>query len=282
MPSRWEVPLAGPADAEIPLAAPLAVVSGWLDDRQPAGEVGAAGPARSGHGDQARKWTCGPVVTAAGPGPGPDPAGEEGITVLQVRLLDDRLADRLQAATPAGRPVRLGERMYRVAGRPRLTGRASWPELRQWSGARAWQVRFVTPVCLRRQNRTSPWPAPDSVARGLAERWHRLDPATSPPVPGHGVGPVWVSDIDGHSEVVNLTRRVRRDGRRLLDEEIVSGFTGRIRYVCDQGTDTEAADFDALMAFAVFAGAGSHTTHGFGVVVPEPTWQPPTVRAGRP
>jgi CRISPR-associated endoribonuclease Cas6 len=143
-------------------------------------------------------------------------------------------------------------------------------------------VRFVTPACLRKQNRTSPWPAPESVARGLAERWHRLDPATSPPLPGHGTGPVWVSDIDGHNEVQLLTRRVRRDSRWQLEEEVVSGFVGRIRYVCHQGTDAEAADFDALMAFAAFAGAGSHTTYGFGVVVPEPTWQPPTIRGSQP
>jgi CRISPR-associated endoribonuclease Cas6 len=286
VPSRWEVPLAGPADAAIPLAAPLAVVSGWLDDRQPGGGDSASS-ARSRHDDQARKWTCGPLLAAAGPGSELDE--REASIILQVRLLDDGLADRLQAATTADQAattadqaVRLGAHRYRIVGRARLTGAASWQELRQWSGTRAWQLRFVTPVCLRRQNRTSPWPAPDSVARGLAERWHRLDPATAPPLPGHGAGPVWVSDIDGHSEVAHLTRRVRRDGRRQLEEELVSGFVGRIRYVCDQGTDTEAADFSALLAFAAFAGAGSHTTYGFGVVVPEPTWQPPTVQAGRP
>jgi CRISPR/Cas system endoribonuclease Cas6 (RAMP superfamily) len=64
-----------------------------------------------------------------------------------------------------------------------------------------------------------------------------------------------------------------------LRQEVVSGFVGRIRYVCHQGTDAEAAGFDALMAFAAFAGVGSHTTAGFGVMVPEPTWQPPTIQA---
>ena len=32
MPSIWEVILAGPADTAIPLTAPHAVISGWLDD----------------------------------------------------------------------------------------------------------------------------------------------------------------------------------------------------------------------------------------------------------
>jgi len=89
---------------------------------------------------------------------------------------------------------------------------------------------------------------------------------------------VWVSDIDGRSEVQTLTRNVRRTDGWRLEDEVISGFTGRIRYVCDQGTGDEAAAFDALMAFAAYAGVGSHTTYGFGVIRPEPTWQPPTTR----
>ena len=65
-------------------------------------------------------------------------------------------------------------------------------------------------------------------------------------------------------------------------EEVISGFTGRIRYACDHGTEAEAADFGALLAFAAYAGAGSHTTYGFGVLRPEPTWQPPTLRPAQP
>ena len=40
MPSIWEVMLAGPADTAIPLTAPHAVISGWLDD--PASRPGAS------------------------------------------------------------------------------------------------------------------------------------------------------------------------------------------------------------------------------------------------
>jgi CRISPR-associated endoribonuclease Cas6 len=203
------------------------------------------------------------------------------MTILQVRLLDDALAGRLARAVRPGRPVRLGTGEYQIAGPVRETDRAAWPDLRRWSGERAWQVRFITPVCLRRGNRTSPWPAPESVARGLAERWQRLDPATAPPPPARGTGPVWVSDIDGRSEAHILTRRAKRGGRWLFTDEVISGFAGRIRYVSDHGAETEAADFGALMAFAAYAGAGSHTTYGFGVLCPEPTWQPPTLQPGQ-
>jgi len=168
--------------------------------------------------------------------------------------------------------------MYRVQSPPQVVAKASWQELRRWPGTRAWQVRFATPACARRRNRTAPLLAPEALARGLAERWRYLDPATAPEVAWREAGPVWVSDLDGHSEVQILSRRLGRAGRPVMQEEIISGFTGRVRYVCDHGSDADAACFDALLAFAAFAGAGSHTAYGFGVVVPEPTWQPPTVQ----
>jgi CRISPR-associated endoribonuclease Cas6 len=140
-------------------------------------------------------------------------------------------------------------------------------------------MRFITPTCLRRNNRTSPWLAPESLARSLAERWQRLNSGTAPPPPGPGPGAVWISDLDGRSEVQVLTRRVNRGGSWHLEEEVISGFVGRIRFVCDTGTEDQAATFHALMAFAAFAGVGAHTTHGFGVTLPEPTWQPPTQTA---
>jgi hypothetical protein len=86
--------------------------------------------------------------------------------------------------------------------------------LRHWPGTRAWQIRFMIPACFRRGNRTSPWPAPETVARGLAERWRRLHPQTAPPPPPPGPGPVWVSDLDGRNEIQALTRNLRRDGSR--------------------------------------------------------------------
>jgi CRISPR-associated endoribonuclease Cas6 len=276
VPSQWEVSLAGPAGAPIPLAAPVAVVSRWLDDPRPSRlQVASAQTGRSGHNDQARKWACGPLQTSS-----PVIPDGEATVVLGVRLLDDTLSDRLLAATRPGQNIRLGAHHYTIAGTARQIERIPWEDLRRWSGARAWQVRFVTPTCLRRGNQTSPWPAPESVARGLAERWRRLEPDTAPSLPRNGAGPVWVSDLEGRSDVQVLTRNIRRGGQWQLEDEIISGFTGRIRYVCDHGSDAEAADFDALIAFSAFAGVGSHTTYGFGVVAAERTWQPPTVRRG--
>jgi CRISPR-associated endoribonuclease Cas6 len=269
MPSRWEVALSGPTDAGVPMAAPHAVVSGWLDDRRGPGNARAG---QSGHSDQAKKWASGPLRALAG--------GQAGI-VMQVRLLDDTLADRLMARAAQGTPVRLGSRHYRVEGPVRLVEHATWAELRAPPASRAWQVRFASPACVRRRNRAAPLLSPDALAFGLAERWRLLHPLTAPALPWlPAPGPVWVSDLEGRSEVQALSRKARLGGGQERREEVISGFVGRIRYVCDHGTDDEAAAFGALLAFASFAGAGSHTAYGFGVMVPEPTWQPPTMRDG--
>jgi CRISPR-associated endoribonuclease Cas6 len=273
MPSRWDLALAGPAEAGIPLAAPHAVVSGWLDDRSTGPRESRAG--RSEHGDQVKKWAFGPLRAFSG--------GGEGI-VMQVRLLDDALEDRLLAGTALGTAVRLGAHQYRVREPAHLVERSAWANLRLPPGSlgsRAWQVRFVSPACLRRRNRAAPLLSPDALALGLAERWRLLDPLTAPALPWRpGAGPVWVSDLDGHTEVQILPRTVRLDGRQERRQEIISGFVGRVRYVCDHGSDAEATAFGELLAFAAFAGAGSHTAYGFGVLIPEPTWQPPTARTG--
>lgn len=284
MPSRWEVTLTGAADDTVSPTALQAVVSGWLDEPPPGSGLVPQVGARSVHTAPARAWACGPIraclpadMRACLPA---DMKDKGAVTVLEICLLEDALAGRLCSATRPGRRVRLGAYEYRTVASAREVSRTSWEDLQRWSGERAWQVHFVTPVCVRRGNRTSPWPAPESIARGLAERWHRVHPATAPSLSVRRASGIWVSDVDGRSEVHILARPSKLTARRRLTEEVISGFVGRIRYVCDHGTEAEAADFGALLAFAAYGGAGSHTTYGFGVVRPEPTWQPPTVRPG--
>jgi CRISPR-associated endoribonuclease Cas6 len=156
-----------------------------------------------------------------------------------------------------------------VAGPPVLRSVLPWVELEASPTVRAWQLEFVTPTTFRNGQRTSPWPAPSSVLTGLAVRWSGLR-GSGAPVLTHGVSSsVWVSDVEGRSEALELKQTV------------VSGFVGRIRYVCD-GSDDEAAVVSALFAFAGYAGIGSHTAFGLGAVRLARTWQPrraPAVRA---
>jgi hypothetical protein len=284
------VRLDGPGDS-IPLTAPMAVVSGWLDDPVADGDPVADDPAADGHPVEARgaqpgepgagcdvgadrvsarheaghrPWAISPPQQMPG-------RGGQVVTLLEVRLLDDRLDDRLLRACKPGSRVRLGRAQLQMVAVPQCLEHASWEALAKGYGQRAWQIRTVSPATFRSRNRTSPWADPVTVARGLQSRWQALHAETAPVVVDGGARSVWVSDLDGHSEVVHLRGRV------------VSGYVGRLRYVADgravghdYGADGDARAFDALMAFAAFAGIGSHTTYGFGAVVPEPTWQPPT------
>ena len=234
MPSRWRIHLTGPFDADVPLEAPHAVVSRWLDN------------------DTTHKAPVKPYAISP-----PERDGRS--LVVEVRLLDDLLAEPLMRVARAGTPVRLGSHHYRVGGAPRLVEAVPWPELAVGGGPRsggrenAWRVRFLSPTTFRSGDRSSPFPAPESVIRGLLSRWRALDPRSAPGTETSQLRSTWVSDLDGR------TVAVRRAGR------IVAGFVGQVRYVND-GSPVEQDAVRALLRLACFAGIGSHTAFGFGTV----------------
>ena len=143
-----------------------------------------------------------------------------------------------------GTAVRLGAWHFRVHEPARLVEQASWPELRALPGTRAWQVRFVSPACVRRRNRAAPLLNPDALGARAGGAVALLDPATAPRCRAArgrtGVGQRPGRAHRGAAPVAHgATGRQARDG----SEEVISGFIGRVRYVCDQGTDAEAAAF---------------------------------------
>lgn len=234
MPSRWRITLEGPAAPQVPVEAPHAVVSRWLD---------------SDHRAPVKPYSLAP----------PQSVGCR--TTLEVGLLDDGLARRLADRAALGESVRLGSHWFTVAAPLALDASASWADLLQRCRARAWEVSYLSPTTFRRGTRTSPWPAPESLLTSLVSRWKALSPATAPTVDRNTARSLWVSDVDGHSEIFRLR------------DTVSSGFLGRIRYVCD-GSDAEAAAVTALLAFAEFAGIGSHTAFGLGNTTIGSTWQP--------
>jgi CRISPR-associated endoribonuclease Cas6 len=234
MPSRWQIPLDGPPRPAISPESVHAVVSRWLDgDHKAAVKPYAVSPPQFELGDETR-------------------------TVLEVRLVDDALAAFLVAHVARDTPVRLGRHCLTVAGAPRLLDGTSWTDLGRplATGAQqrtTWEVSFRSPTTFRDRSRTSPWPAPESVLTGLAARWRALDPVSAPALSARAMRAVWVSDLDGHSEVLRLR------------DTVVSGFVGRVRYVYE-GPPADAADVDALFGLARYAGIGSHTAFGLGTV----------------
>jgi|GEM_PF-1418819 len=250
MPSRWEVRLHGPVGVDIPVEAPHEAVSRWLQIHpRPATSPFAVSP---------------PVI-------------RNGITVLEIRLLDDALAPGLMAAATPGRAVRLGSHHFTVATAPRMSRATPWPDLVDiprrraggWGAPEsgwAWQVRFVTPSTFRHGDTFSPWPAPENVLTSLSDRWQALQPKTAPWLAREALATVWVSDVDGRSAPM------RGGGTSAL------GFVGRMRYVCGGSAD-DARNVQVLLLFAEYAGVGCHTPFGFGIVRLERVWQPTTAVA---
>jgi CRISPR-associated endoribonuclease Cas6 len=237
MPTRWRITAAGADPARVKAEHLHAVVSGWFDSDEEA------------HRAPAKAYTVSP--------PAPGAAG----TVFEIGLLDDGLSDRLLTRAAPGVRVRFGSQSARIAHVPRQTAAVPWTQLATASGAAgAWCLRYVTPVTFRRGNTFTPWPAPNAVLGGLRAAWTHYAWAGLPPLELNlSQNPVWVSDIDGANDVLRVNGM------------IVSGFVGRIRYVCDADPQVVAA-VDRLMRLAPFSGVGAYTTRGFGLTHLEPTW----------
>jgi CRISPR-associated endoribonuclease Cas6 len=183
---------------------------------------------------------------------------EEHAVGFELSVLTDRALERLRSATEAGREIRLGAQRGRVARAVGLMSE-SWESLSTPSGAHAWQLEFITPATFRQGNRSSPWPAPSSVLHGLQQSWTRCSGLTPRELNYQQLRTIWVSDIAGNSEPMNLS------GLR------VSGFVGRIRYQCDRA---DVADLiDPLLRMAAYSGVGSAKAKGLGVTRLPKTWQ---------
>jgi CRISPR-associated endoribonuclease Cas6 len=236
MPSTWSVELAGPSEADIPAEAPHAVVTRWLD---------------ADHKAPVKPYSIAPPQRGAGR------------VLLRVNLLDDGLSDRLRDGVRPGTPVRLGQSHFTVEREPVFTRTTGWNGVVSGPTATSWDVTFVSPTTFRRHGRTSPWPAPESVLTSLTARWLGSAPPHLADLPRVAPGTLWVSDIDGHSVPF------------MLRGTLVSGFVGRIRYVLDQAApESDASQVSAMMRFAEYAGVGSHTAFGLGVVTVVPHSSP--------
>jgi hypothetical protein len=101
-----------------------------------------------------------------------------------------------------------------------------------------------------------------AILGSLRRTWQHLHPDDVPDLSLDVTPePVWMTDIEVTSQVVRI------------DNRVVSGFTGRLRFVCD--ADTEIANaVDRLVTLAPFAGVAAYTTRGFGVTRPEATRPP--------
>lgn len=233
MPSRWRLTFGRVDPSRVALPTIHAVVSAWLDDE---------------HHAQLKPYSVSPLRTA------------DGLTSLEVGLLDDRLEGRLRERTPVGLPVRFGGSMTSITKPSELIYGEDWDSLMVDTGRRAWCLRFATPTTFRHANRFSPWPDPVTIIKGLSDRRAQFGPS-GPELPRMRRDQLWVTDVDGRNEIVKV-RGVT-----------VSGFVGRLRFEATEDAPNGGL-IDALVRLAPYSGVGAYTTTGLGVTRQEPTWQP--------
>jgi len=240
MPSRWWISMSGIEPKRVRMAELHAAVSGWFELSQPERDA------------PIKPYAMSPISYA--------PNGSEGGDVgFEVSVLTHSALERLRSGGRAGRDIRLGSQRGRLARSVRLETE-SWDSLSDPSGARGWELEFVTPATFRSGKRSSPWPAPPAVLDGLLQSWAHFSGFGPRELTYQQLSTIWVSDIAGHSEPIILS------GLR------VSGFAGRIRYQCD---DAAVADLiDPLFRMAAYSGVGWAKARGLGVTRLTGTWQP--------
>lgn len=236
VPSRWWIPLTGLDPQRVRLAHLHGAVSSWFD-------LDAAT-----HAAPIKPYALSPLRT------GPDSFG------FELSVLSESVEERFGELARPGRTMRLGSAKARVAAPPTLIGARSWASMAAASTRHAWALDFVTPTTFRQGRRTSPLPTPAAVLRGLAQRWAAFSPIPLDEAVGQAAHSVWVSDIDGSSDVLEVSGVT------------FSGFVGRVRYQCDD--EQAASAVTPLFELAPFAGVGAATTKGLGCVRMERTWQP--------
>lgn len=190
---------------------------------------------------------------------------------VEVSVLSDEAEFHLRRNATVGTVVRLGRQSATITSSPGLLARSSWAELAGCTNDRDWVVRFESPASFRQGNRTTPWPAPVSLLRGLGLRWERWSGLPPRGLRPQVTGLIWVSDLQGASDVVTVGRGARKTH--------FSGFVGWVRYRCDD--PAVAAEVGPLFHLAEYAGVGSATTKGLGRAWLEPTGQTPVRSAAR-
>lgn len=227
MPSRWWLPVDGVRPERVRLEHLHAAVSRWFDET--AAEHSAA----------TKPYAISPLAG--------DPGGGLG---FELSTLTTAAEERLREAAAPPATIRLGPDRAALGPLGRIA-HESWASLAEPSGARAWELEFVTPATFRRGNRSSPLPVAASVLRGLLDSWNACSGLPPRELGRRESDGVWVSDIDGRSEAMALS------GLR------VSGFVGRVRFRCD---DPAVRDLvDPLFRLAPYSGVGSARAKGLGV-----------------
>ena len=188
---------------------------------------------------------------------------------VEVRFLDDRLVDTLDAWLSWGGVMRLGagteDDAILIAREGQVIAQESWEELAQRDKDTAWEVRLVTPTTFSSKGNHVPSLSPATIATSLQQRWWAWNRRLAPPrIDRYAMASVLATQDFTRSSMVSLAMP-RRAGQGRLSSRCIPAHEGHLRISGVEGAEATQV-FSRLMALSAYTNIGSHTSYGMGVI----------------
>ena len=188
---------------------------------------------------------------------------------VEVRFLDDRLIDTLDAWLSWGGVMRLGagtpDDAVLIASEGQIISQASWEELAERDQDTAWEIRLVTPTTFSSKGNHVPSLSPATIATSLQQRWWAWNRRLAPPrIDRNAMASVLATQDFTRTSLVSLAMP-RNAGQGRLSSRRIPAHEGRLRISGLEGAEATRI-FSRLMALSAYTNVGSHTSYGMGVI----------------
>ncbi|WP_048671434.1 CRISPR system precrRNA processing endoribonuclease RAMP protein Cas6 [Xylanimonas cellulosilytica] len=188
---------------------------------------------------------------------------------VEVRFLDDRLIDTLDAWLSWGGVMRLGagtpDDAVLIASEGQIISQASWEELAKRDQDTAWEIRLVTPTTFSSKGNHVPSLSPATIATSLQQRWWAWNRRLAPPrIDRDAMASVLATQDFTRTSLVSLAMP-RNAGHGRLSSRRIPAHEGRLRISGVEGAEATRV-FSRLMALSAYTNVGSHTSFGMGVI----------------
>ena len=188
---------------------------------------------------------------------------------VEVRFLDDRLVDTLDAWLSWGGVMRLGagteDDAILIAREGQVIAQESWGELAQRDKDTAWEVRLVTPTTFSSKGNHVPSLSPATIATSLQQRWWAWNRRLAPPrIDRDAMASVLATQDFTRASMVSLAMP-RNAGQGRLSSRRIPAHEGYLRISGVEGAEATRI-FSRLMALSAYTNVGSHTSFGMGVI----------------
>ena len=188
---------------------------------------------------------------------------------VEVRFLDERLIDTLDAWLSWGGVMRLGagtdDDAVLIASEGQIISQASWEELAERDQDTAWEIRLVTPTTFSSKGNHVPNLSPATIATSLQKRWWTWNRRLAPPrIDRNAMASVLATQDFTRTSLVSLAMP-RNAGQGRLSSQRIPAHEGYLRISGVEGTEATRI-FSRLMALSAYTNVGSHTSYGMGVI----------------